>query len=79
EKGSAPEVQQRTYMLRTERWFTGGTRNPANCPEVISSMQYNADNFKFHGMSSFMSARSTLKWNLGEEPFISYFNLGNGE
>ena len=79
EKGSAPEVQQRTYMLRTERWFTGGTRNPANCPEVISSMQYNADNFKFHGMSSFMSARSTLKWNLGEEPFISYFNLGNGK
>ena len=79
EKGSDPEVQQRTYMLRTERWFTGGTRNPANCPPIISSMQYNADNFKFHGMSSFMSARSALKWNLGEEPFISYFNLGNGK
>ena len=79
EKGSDPEVQQRTYMLRTERWFTGGTRNPANCPPIISSMQYNADNFKFHGMSSFMSAHSALKWNLGEEPFISYFNLGNGK
>lgn len=79
EKGSDPAVKQRTYMLRTERWFTGGTRNPANCPEVTSSMKYNADNFTFHGMSSFMSARSSLKWDLAEEPFISYFNLGNGK
>lgn len=79
EKGSDPEVQQRTYMLRTERWFTGGTRNPVNCPTVTSSMKYNADNYTFHGMSSFMTARSSLKWNLAEEPFITYFNLGNGK
>lgn len=79
EKGSNPDIQQRSYLLRTERWFTGGTRNPANCPEVITSMKYNVDNFDFHGMSSFMTARSSLKWNLGEEPFISYFNLGNGK
>ena len=78
EKGSAADVKQRTYMLRTERWFTGGTRNPANTPEVISSMKYNADNYNFHGMSSFMTARSSLKWDLATEPFISYFNLGNG-
>lgn len=79
EKGSAPEVQQRTYMLRTERWFTGGTRNPINCPEINNSLAYHADNFDFHGMSSMMSARSSLKWDLSEEPFISYFNLGNGK
>ena len=79
EKGSDPAVKQRTYMLRTERWFTGGSRNPVTCPEVTSSMKYVADNFTFHGMSSFMTARSSLKWNLGEEPFISYFNLGNGQ
>lgn len=78
EKGSSAEVKQRTYMLRTERWFTGGTRNPANTPEIISSMKYNADNYNFHGMSSFMTARSSLKWDLASEPFISYFNLGNG-
>ncbi len=78
EKGSAPEVKQRTYMLRTERWFTGGTRNPANTPEITSSMKYHADNVTFHGMSSFMTAKSTLAWSLDEEPFITYFNLGNG-
>lgn len=79
EKGSDPAIKQNTYMLRTERWFTGGSRNPASCPDVIVSNQYNADNFSFHGMSSFMSARSSLSWNLSEEPFISYFNLGNGK
>ena len=79
EKGSAPEVKQRTYQLRTERWFTGGTRNPANCPTVTNSMKYNADNFTFHGMSSFMTAKSTLCWDLDVEPFITYFNLGNGK
>ena len=79
EQGSAAEVKQHTYMLRTERWFTGGTRNPANCPEVTSSMKYNAENYTYHGMSSFMTAKSTLAWNLDEEPFITYFNLGNGK
>lgn len=79
EQGSSPDVKQRVYQLRTERWFTGGTRNPANTPEVISSMNYSAGNTSFHGMSSFMTARSALKWNLSEEPFISYFNIGNGK
>ncbi len=79
EKGSDADIKQRTYMLRTERWFTGGSRNPANCPEVINSMNYGADNTSFHGMSSFMTAKSSLQWNLSEEPFITYFNLGNGK
>ncbi|MBQ2122694.1 MAG: T9SS type A sorting domain-containing protein [Bacteroidaceae bacterium] len=78
ELGSAPAVKQRTYQLRIERWFTGGKRNPANCPPLSNSMKYNAENYDFHGMSSLMSARSALKWNLAEEPFITYFNLGNG-
>ena len=79
ELGSAPEVKLNTYLLRTERWFTGGTRNPVTCPEVINSLTYSANNLKFHGMSRFMSARSTLNWDLAVEPFVTYFNLGNGK
>ena len=79
EKGSDPETKQRTYMLRTERWFSSGSRNPVTTPQVTSSMNYNADNTTFHGMSSFMTARSSMSWNLAEEPFITYFNLGNGK
>ena len=79
EKGSSEETMQRSYMLRTERYFTGGTRNPANTPEVTDAMKYNVDNTNWHGMSTWMSAKSTLSWNLTDEPFISYFNLGNGK
>ena len=79
EKGSEPEVKQRTYQLRTERWFTGGTRNPANTPAVTNSMKYHADNVTYHGMSTFMTARSAMKWDLGEEALVTYFNLGNGK
>lgn len=79
EKGSAPDIKQRVYQQRLERWFTGGTRNPANCPAVTNSMKYIADNFTFHGMSTFSTAKSTLCWDLGTEPFITYFNLGNGQ
>lgn len=79
EKGSDPAVQQDSYYKRIERWFTGGTRNPANCPDIISSNKYNVENYKFHGMSSMMTARSPLCWDLSEEPFITYFNVGNGK
>ena len=79
EKGSSEETMQRSYMLRTERYFTGGTRNPANTPEVTSAMKYNVDNKDWHGMSTWMTAKSTLSWDLATEPFITYFNLGNGK
>ena len=79
EKGSSEETMQRSYMLRTERYFTGGTRNPANTPEVTSAMKYNVDNTNWHGMSTWMTAKSTLSWDLATEPFITYFNLGNGK
>ena len=79
EKGSSEDAMQRSYMLRTERYFTGGTRNPANTPQVTSAMKYNVDNTDWHGMSTWMTAKSTLSWDLTNEPFISYFNLGNGK
>lgn len=78
EKGSEPGVKQATYLQRIERYFTGGTRNPANCPEIVDGHNNSADNNTWHGMSTFMTARSALSWNLSEEPFITYFNLGNG-
>lgn len=79
EKGSHPDARQRSYMLRVERWFTGGRRNPADCPEISNSLKCNVDNEEFFGMSSLMSARSPLKWDLADEPFFSSFNLGNGK
>lgn len=79
ELGALSEVKQRTYMLRVERWFSSGSRNPVNDLPITSAMNYNANNYSFFGMSKFMTARSSLKWDLSEEPFITYFNLGNGK
>lgn len=79
EKGTHPDVAQRSYMLRMERWFTGGSRNPLNTPAVNNSLKNVVDNYDFFGMSKLMTARSSLKWNLSDEPFYTYFNLGNGK
>lgn len=79
EKGGAPDVRQASYIKRVEQWFTGGTRNPVNTLELSNSLSYGTDNPTFFGMSKLMSARSALKWDLSEEPFITYFNLGNGK
>lgn len=79
EKGSDAETKQRTYMLRTERWFSSGSRNPVNSIALNNSLNYNADNTDFAGMSAMMTARSSMSWDLAVEPFITYFNLGNGK
>lgn len=78
EKGASGITRQQTYRERTERFFSGGERNPAKRPEVASMVTYHADNYDFCGISSFVTAHSTLCWDLGDEPFVTYFNLGNG-
>ena len=78
EQGSSPEQHQRTYLNRMLNWFTNSSHNPAAYHPTVNSLIYSAANTEFFGMSKMMSARSALKWNLSDEPFITYFNLGNG-
>lgn len=79
ELGSSDEMKQFAYLRRTECYFGGGNRNPVITPEIKSFHQYSAYNPNWFGMAAFMTARSPLSWNLSEEPFITYFNLGNGK
>ena len=78
EQGSSPMKRQRTYLDRMMNWFTNGAHNPIASLETTNSLIYSAAKDDFMGMSKMMSARSALKWNLDDEPFITYFNLGNG-
>lgn len=78
ELGTGDLLGQQTYLTKVERWFSGGNRNPANCPPLINDLQYGVANYDFPGMARMMTARSVLSWDLGEEPFITSFNLGNG-
>lgn len=75
--GSNNKSRQEYYQKRLEQWFTNGNRNPANRIDVCETMElYPSDHW--FGMSAFMSARSSLGWDLSSEPFITFFNLGNG-
>ncbi len=78
EQGSSPMKRQRTYLNRMMNWFTNGAHNPIASLPTTNSLIYSAAKDDFSGMSKMMSARSALKWNLDDEPFITYFNLGNG-
>lgn len=80
--GSDPYKSQCTYQQLLERWFTGqdakGICSPLNDIAIDESLS-NDLNDNFFGMSKFVAAQSTLCWDLATEPFITYFNLGNGK
>ncbi len=81
ENGSAPDVQQTTYLGRTERFFSNGAQNPAKKFQIITgNLQSSFGGLeKFHGISAMSTAKSVLSWDLDDEPFYSFFNLGNGQ
>ena len=79
EAGSSGTTPQETYLKRSELFFTGGTQNPVNPPAISDHTYYSVGNATaFHGISSFITARSVLQGDLAAEPFVTYFNLGNG-
>ena len=79
ENGSAPIPQQKTYQLICENSFTGSSYNPVNTPVITDKLSHTSKATNFHGFSSFITARSTLTCaDLAKDPFVTYFNLGNG-
>ena len=76
EHGKEPLVVQQTYLRKLEYFFTSGTRNPVNAPVVTNTITTvnEEDMRRFHGISTFFPARSTIQ----ELPFVTRFNLGNG-
>ena len=76
EYGDDPLTVQKTYLRKLEYFFTGGTRNPVNVPAVTNTIATvnEKDMQRFHGISTFFPARSTMQ----ELPFVTRFNLGNG-
>ena len=76
--GASVEAMQRYYLNTCEQWYTNGPRNPAvRLP--IKTVRDHRPRADWAGISSMMSARSPLAWDITNEPFITYFNLGNGK
>jgi glycosyl hydrolase family 85 len=76
--GGTSMLMQKGYQNILEQWFTNAKRNPAAKMPLSTSTSLNVHP-EFQGMSRMMSARSAYGWDLGEEPFITYFGLGNGQ
>lgn len=76
EHGKEPLAVQQTYLRKLEYFFTSGTRNPVNAPVVTNTITTvnEEDMRRFHGISTFFPARSTMQGL----PFVTRFNLGNG-
>ncbi len=75
--GGSDMAKMNTYLKSIEQWFGNGPRNPAikRIPELNRTHRpYD----EWAGMSSMMTARSTLSWDIYDEPFYSFFNIGNG-
>ena len=76
-KGSSEAAKAAYYQEEIETWFGNGPRNPA-VKLVPTLNRTHRPNAEWAGMSSMVSARSTLSWDLTTEPFYTFFNLGNG-
>ena len=75
--GGSDMAKINTYLKTCEQWFGNGPRNPAIKLNITDNRAHRP-NDNWAGMSSMMSARSTLGWNISDEPFYSFFNIGNG-
>lgn len=79
ELGSEVVQKQKTYQLISENVFTGSSYNPVNTPAISNLLAHSSENTQFHGFSKFITARSALQGNLKTNPFVTYFNVGNGQ
>ena len=79
ELGADVRIKQKAYQLISENSFTGSTYNPVNPPAIRDYLSHSSLETDNHGISSFVTARSPLITDdLAKEPFVTYFNLGNG-
>lgn len=77
--GSDALNAQYNYQRLLERGFSGGNRNPLSRPSITNKgHQWEGENAlkNFCGLASFIPERSAIQGNL---PFLTHFNLGNGE
>ena len=75
DNGTSDIAIQKTYLKKQELMFSGGYNNPGLLPAINTDCNLaNASLKNFHGLATFLSAKSTIQ----QVPFVSRFNLGNG-
>ena len=82
ELGSSPLQMQKTYQLISENVFSGSNYNPVNRP-AVDKRHFHSSTTNSWGFATYITARSSMKAQYGDgtladDPFVTYFNLGNG-
>ncbi len=76
DNGTSDIAIQNSYLLKQELLFSGGNHNPALLPAIRTDASLsNSDMKTFHGLATFLTAKSTIQ----QMPFVTRFNLGNGQ
>ena len=82
ELGANPAQMQKTYQLISENVFSGSNYNPVNLPQLTYKHTHTSTATDCWGFATFITARSSLTpqdgGTLATDPFVTYFNLGNG-
>ncbi|MCM1292510.1 MAG: secretion protein [Bacteroides sp.] len=76
--GTTGIAVQSYYLNNIEQWYTNYWRNPA-IKGTLRNIGQPVVRDQWAGISALVSARSVLNWDLKNEPFYTFFNLGNGE
>ena len=74
--GTSDLAIQKAYLLKQELLFSGGNHNPALLPATRTDASLsNSDLKTFQGLATYLTAKSTIQ----QLPFVTRFNLGNGQ
>ncbi len=76
--GTTSVATQSYYNNNIEQWYTNYWRNPA-IRGTLTNIGQPVVRDNWAGISALVSARSVLNWKLSDEPFYTFFNLGNGQ
>lgn len=76
--GAGEDNMLNHYMDLTETFFGNGPRNPAIHKE-IKTVRNHRPSPNFHGVSAMINERSAMNHIIKNEPFYTFFNLGNGK
>ena len=75
--GGADLQKARQYQKFITQWFSNGNQNPAKRQTIAANLTHRPTD-SWAGISSMVSERSAITHTIATDPFVTYFNIGNG-
>ena len=75
--GSSDIAKARQYQKFITQWYGNGAQNPAVNQTLGANLNHRPTD-SWAGISKMVSERSTMNHTISSDPFVTYFNIGNG-